>query len=67
MKFVGKGNEEQYTSNINILEKIDEAIDRLESEDIDSAKKKLEEGKIVVHKRNKLIKIVDREDCLTAA
>ena len=64
--FVGKGNQAQYTSNINIMEKIDEAIDRLESEDIDNAKKKLEEGKILIHNRNKLIKIADREDWLTA-
>ena len=67
VSFVGIGNQAQYTSNINIMEKIDEAIDRLESEDTASAKKKLEEGKMFIHNRNKLIKIDDREDWLTAA
>ena len=48
--------------NTNTLEKIDDAINSIEKGHIEKYQEKLKEGKTLILKQEKLIKITDREE-----
>ena len=57
-------NSDQYSHGLAVLDNLEEAVDALENEDIDKAKKLLNEDKDIVNKRLKLVQLADREDWL---
>ena len=59
-----QSNSDQYSHGLEVLDNLEEAVDALENEDIDKAKKLLNEGKDIVNKRLKLVQLADREDWL---
>ncbi|XP_057308177.1 uncharacterized protein LOC130646058 [Hydractinia symbiolongicarpus] len=61
----GKGNQHQFNFCQNVMDKFDKAADSLADKDIEKAQKLLSEGKTLVEKRIKLIKLADREDWVT--
>ena len=61
--FKRKGNEHQFQHNVAILDKVDEAIEALEHNDIERTKESLLQRKALLLKRQKLIKLADREEC----
>ena len=56
------GNKAQFKANNEILQKIENSLEAIDSNKLKKAKECLEEGKKLVLKRQKLIKIADRED-----
>ena len=61
--FKRKGNEHQYEHNAAVLDKVDEAIDFLNREDIAKTQESLKQGRNLILKRQKLIRLADREEC----
>lgn len=61
-----KGNQEQYNAAVKILDTIDDSLESLEENELNTAKGCLQIGKKLVLSRIKLIRIADREDWLTA-
>ena len=60
--FKRKGNQKQYEHNRDVLEEVNGAISLLDSGETEKAKKRMEDGKKIIMKRQKLIKIADREE-----
>ena len=61
-EFKNKGNKIRYEANNSIMEKIDEAISAIEKGKIDRCQEKLTEGKKIILKQQKLLRIADREE-----
>ena len=61
-EFKNKGNKIRYEANNSIMEKIDEAINAIEKGKIERCQEKLAEGKKIILKQQKLLRIVDREE-----
>ena len=57
-----KGNQQQLEHCLKVLEKLEDATTLLDSNAVDSAKRKLEEGTDIMQKRIKAIKIADKSD-----
>ena len=55
-----------FQHNIEVLDKVEQAIEDIDKIKFELAKQKLEEGKKLLLKRIKVIKLADREDWLTA-
>ena len=64
IKFQKKGNEKMFQHSKEVLKKVDESLDMLENNDLEKVKETLEEGKKLLKKRLKLIRLADREDWL---
>lgn len=62
-----RGNHEQMSENVKVLDSTEDSIDVLKNNDIGKAIKLLEEDKKVVLGRIKLIGIVDHEDWWTTS
>lgn len=60
--FKRKGNQKQYEHNRDVLEEVSGAISFLDSGEVDKAKQRMQDGKKLIVKRQKLIKIADREE-----
>ena len=60
--FKSKDNKTRYEANNNILEKIDDAINSIEKGHIEICQEKLTEGKALILKQQKIIRIADREE-----
>ena len=60
--FKNKGNKIRYEANNNVLEKIDEAMNAIEKGQIERSQERLKEGKALLLKQQKLIRIADREE-----
>ena len=58
----GKGNQEQFEFCQSMNEKFDQINESLAENDVNKAKTLLEEGKKLVAKRTKLIRLADMED-----
>ena len=61
-EFKNKGNKIRYEENNSIMEKIDEAISAIEKGKIERCQEKLAEGKKIILKQQKLLRIADREE-----
>ena len=61
-----KGNQNQYQNQLEIEDRIDESLAHLKADRVEKAKESLQEGKTIIHRRKKLIRIADREDWATA-
>ena len=62
-EFKNKGNKIRYETNNSIMEKkIDEAISAIERGIIERCQEKLAEGKKIILKQQKLLRIADREE-----
>ena len=61
-EFKSKGNKIRYEANNNILEKIDDAMNAIEKGHIERCQERLKEGKALILKQQKLIRIADREE-----
>ena len=61
-EFKSKDNKIRCEANNNILEKIDDAINSIENGNIKKCQEKLKEGKVLILKQKKLIRIADREE-----
>ena len=61
-QFKSKGNEQQYGHQLSVLECVDNATSALEHQDIDKALGFLQEGKVAIEARMKLIKLADSCD-----
>ena len=61
-----KGQSKPTQNQLEIEDKIDEALANIKAGKIDKATESLNQGKIIIHKRKKLIRIADREDWATA-
>ena len=61
-EFKSKGNKVRYEVNNNILKNIDDAINSIEKGHIERCLEKLKEGKALILKQQKLIRIADREE-----
>ena len=55
-------NKNQYQHNSKVKEALEQVEEALKVNDIEKAKKTVEEGKQIIDKRQKLIKLADRED-----
>ena len=61
-EFKSKGNKIRYKANNNILKKIDDAVNAIEKGHNERCQERLKEGKALIPKLQKLIRIVDREE-----
>ena len=61
-KITGKGNKLRYEANKEILEKVQEAVDAIDQNEIAEVRKFLTEGMSLISKQQKLIRIADREE-----
>ena len=61
-EFKNKGNKIRYEANNSIMEKIEEAISAIEEGKIERCQEKLAEGKKIILKQQKLLRIADREE-----
>ena len=61
----GKGNRSQFKFCQDILRSMDRTLQSMTDNELDSAKVSLSEGKKLIHKRMKLIRLADREDWAT--
>ena len=61
-EFKNKGNKIRYEANNSIMEKIGEAISAIEKGKIGRCQEKLAEGKKIILKQQKLLRIADREE-----
>ena len=61
--FKRKGNEHQYEHNAAVLDKVDEAINFLNREGIAKTQESLKQGRNLILKRQKLIRLTDHEEC----
>ena len=61
-EFKKKGTKEQLMHSKDVLDEMNSALAALEKNDVQLAKEKLEQGKTLVKKRLKAIKIADREE-----
>ena len=61
-EFKNKGNKIRYEANNTIMEKIDEAISAIEKGKIERCQEKLAEGKKIIPKQQKVLRITDREE-----
>ena len=61
-EFKNKENKIRYEANNSVMEEIDEAISAIEKGEIERCQEKLAEGKKVVLKQQKLLRIADREE-----
>ena len=61
-EFKNKGNKIRYKASNSIMEKIDEAISAIEKNEIERCQEKLAEGKKIILKQQKLLRIADREE-----
>ena len=61
-EFKSKGNKICYEANNNILEKIDDAINSIEKGHIERCQEKLTQGKALILKQQKLVRVADREE-----
>ena len=59
-EFKGKGNKIRYKVDNNILQKIDDAMNVIEKGHIERCQERLKEGKTLILKQQKLIRIADR-------
>jgi len=62
VEFKKKGTKRQYEHEVSVLEKITEAEEQIEGKEYEEAKKSLGEGKKIIKKRIKVLRIADRED-----
>ena len=60
--FKKKGNKKRYDTNNELIAKIDEAIEDIDSGELQKAKEKLESGKETLRGQQKIIQLADRED-----
>jgi hypothetical protein len=60
--FKSKGNEQQYSHQVEILDSVESATAALESKEISKAMSILQEGKTAIEARMKLIKLADKSD-----
>ena len=60
-EFRNKGNKIRYEANKSIMEKINEAVSAIEKGKIKRCQQKLAEGKKIILKQQKLLRIADRE------
>ena len=58
----GKGNKNQLQFCQDVEARMDSAVKRIDSKDYQAAKEELQEGKKLIKKRIKLIRLADRED-----
>ena len=61
-EFKKKGNENQWRHTKDVLDEVEAAMEAVEKRDADLATEKLKEGKKILKKRLKLIKLADREE-----
>ncbi|CAB4015452.1 Hypothetical predicted protein [Paramuricea clavata] len=61
-QFKSKGNEQQYNHQLGVLDTVESATTALEHQDIDKAISFLQEGKVAIEARMKLIKLADTSD-----
>ena len=61
-EFTKKGTKEQYIHGKDVLDEVDAALGALDRNDVELAKEKLKQGKKLLEKRLKAIKIADREE-----
>ena len=61
-EFKNKGNKIRYEANNSIMEKIGEATSAIEKGKIGRCQEKLAEGKKIILKQQKLLRIADREE-----
>ena len=61
-EFKKKGNENQWRHTKDVLDEVEAAMEAVEKRDADLATEKLTEGKKILKKRLKLIKLADREE-----
>ena len=61
-EFQKKGTKNQYNHNNDVLTEVDAAIAALDKDDVDAARERLKEGKKIIQKRLKAIRIADREE-----
>ena len=61
-EFKNKENKIRYEANNSIMEKIDEAISSIEKAKIERCQEKLAEGKKIILKQQKLLRIADSEE-----
>ena len=61
-QFKSKGNEQQYNHQLGVLDTVQSATTALEHQDIDKAISFLQEGKVAIEARMKLIKLADTSD-----
>ena len=60
-EFQRKGNKQQFEFNQNVQTEIVKALESIEANQLDKAKEALTAGKSIIDKRQKLIRIADRE------
>ena len=60
-EFTKKGNKLRYEANQKVLEKIEESLEAIGDDQIQNAADTLAEGKNLLSKQQKLIRIADRE------
>ena len=65
ISFNKKGHEDQHNHGKDVEEKIDDALECLEDNNINGAKEKLEQGKQLIKQRAKFLRIADRDGWLT--
>ena len=61
-EFENKGNKIRYEANNSIMGKVDEAISVIEKGKIERCQEKLAEGKKIILKQQKLLRIADKEE-----
>ena len=61
-EFENKENKIRFEANNSIMEKIEEAISTIEKCKIERCQEMLAEGKKIIHKQQKLLRIADREE-----
>ena len=61
-----KGKQNQHANQLEIEDKIDEALANIKAGKIERATECLKQGKVIIHKRKKLIRIADMEVWATA-
>ena len=62
LEFRNEGNKRRYNANEEILESMDKALREINKNDTDAARKAVTEGKNLLLKQQKLIRLADREE-----
>ena len=65
--FKKKGNKKMFQHNIKVLDTVENAIASANDENFENTISHLKQGKTLLEKRIKIIKLADREDWLTVA
>ena len=59
---INKGNRERYEANEEVIDTIEDALDELDREDLEAAKRTIEEAKKKLLKQQRMVKMADREE-----